>query len=358
MLPRRASEAKSDLLEAKRDLPAPAYLLGASALWATYPSTIKCLFAAPGSAISPGEATLLRFVVMAVATSSALSAAPVDDAAPAPLADQLERRVPSSVYVAALELGALGLAGTLCNTAGLARIPALTGAVVLTSLNVWTPLIAACAGATAAERAVDATTWALCAVALVASAYALVPDASANVFEVPAFGAGELGCLAASFFFAAAKVRLSSHLKIHDADALTSGRVVAQCGLAAAGLGLADETNALHELLPSERGGLGVGLPAVLGESEAWLAGLSGPQLFWVAASALLSGAGALFCQSRGQARVPAPTAQLYFSTQPIFVALWAFALLREPVTRHEVAGGAALLVGLAAARRGAQVNG
>ena len=47
MLPRRASEAKSDLLEAKRDLPAPAYLLGASALWATYPSTIKCLFAAP-----------------------------------------------------------------------------------------------------------------------------------------------------------------------------------------------------------------------------------------------------------------------------------------------------------------------
>ena len=52
-------------------------------------------------------------------------------------------------------------------------------------------------------------------------------------------------------------MRLSSHLKIHDADALTSGRVVAQCGLAAAGLGLADETNALHELLPSERGGLG-----------------------------------------------------------------------------------------------------
>ena len=98
--------------EAKRDLPAPAYLLGASALWATYPSTIKCLFAAPGSAISPGEATLLRFVVMAVATSSALPAAPVDDAAPAPLADQLERRVPSSVYVAALELGALGLAGS------------------------------------------------------------------------------------------------------------------------------------------------------------------------------------------------------------------------------------------------------
>ena len=36
---------------------------------------------------------------------------------------------------------------------------------------------------------------------------------------------------------------------VHGADVLTTGRVVAQAGLAAAGLGVLDETNLVHELL-------------------------------------------------------------------------------------------------------------
>lgn len=222
-------------------IPAVVFLLGASALWGTYPSTIKCLFSAPGAAISPPEVTLLRFIVMASFSAAAFSVSrptPTSDESSTPATmrsenaalsfrDQLERRVPSSVYVAASELGALGLAGTLCNTVGLAQIPALTGAVLLTFLNVFVPLIGATLGATEAERDVDRTTWLCSGVALVASIYALLPDTPGQV-SLPSLGGGELSVLAAAFFFAAAKVRLSSHLKLHSADALTTGRLVAQ----------------------------------------------------------------------------------------------------------------------------------
>ena len=167
------------------------FLLGASALWGTYPATIKCLFASPGSTISPGEATLLRFVVMAAFTTGAYfitggdaaeregNACLLEDgecSLDAPWQEQFERRVPNSVYIAAGELGAIGLAGTLCNTAGLAQLPALTGAVLLTFLNIFVPLVGAFAGATEQERQVDAPTGLASIVALGASIYALLPD--------------------------------------------------------------------------------------------------------------------------------------------------------------------------------------
>ena len=45
-----------------------------------------------------------------------------------------------------------------------------------------------------------------------------------------------------------------------------------------------------------------------------------------------------------------APRAQLFFSTSPLFGALWALLLLHEPITNHELVGGAVLLLGLLAA--------
>ena len=274
----------------------------------------------------------------------------------APWRDQLERRVPSSVFVAAGELGAIGLAGTLCNTVGLSHIPALTGAVLLTFLNIFVPLIGAAAGATEKERAVDPATWLASLVALAASIFALLPDAPPAGGEVvvslaaPSFGTDELCVLSAAFFFAAAKVRLSSHLKVHGADVLTTGRVVAQAGLAAAGLGLLDETNLVHELLPDQQGGMGMGITQVVGQAGGWITGLSLEQIFWIVASSLLSGACALWCQGRGQSAVSAPRAQLFFSTSPLFGAFWALLLLREPITNHELVGGCVLLFGLMAA--------
>ena len=142
------------------NLPPVAYLLGASALWGTYPSTIKSLFACEGAAINPEEVTLIRFLLMALIGVSSFAAADVAispvAAASSPLPEvgwreQLSRRVPSSVYVAAFELGAIGLCGTLFNTYGISKIPALQGAVLLTFLNVVTPFISVAAGATEEE---------------------------------------------------------------------------------------------------------------------------------------------------------------------------------------------------------------
>lgn len=362
-----------------------AFLLGASALWGTYPATIKSLFAAPGSAISPGEVTLLRFLVMAAFSAGAYFLSgdanereandclleDGDCSLDAPWQEQFERRVPSSVYFAAGELGAIGLAGTLCNTVGLSQIPALTGAVLLTFLNIFVPVIGAVAGATEQERQVDTTTWLASIVALAASIYALLPDAPTAAAAsaagaaaagapqlLPTLGTAELSVLSAAFFFAAAKVRLSSHLKVHGADVLTTGRVVAQAGLAAAGLGVLDETNLVHELLPAQQGGMGLDLLTVAGQAEQWIQGLSVEQIFWIVSSSLLSGAFALWCQGRGQSGkgISAPRAQLFFSTTPLFGALWAFLLLHEPITNHELSGGLILLLGLGGASLAAEV--
>ena len=350
-------ESNPNQLQPPNSAATTVYLLGAAALWGTYPSTIKLLFASPGSAISPGEVTLMRFLVMAIASFAAYMASTDAPLPPLTTEDpwqaQFERRVPASVYAAAAELGALGLVGTICNTWGLQQIPALTGAVLLACINIFTPLVAAVAGASEEERSIDASTWLGSLVALCASTFALQPDQmEAGSSFLPSLGAGEFGVLGAAFFFSAAKVRLSSHLKVHSAEALTTGRVVGQAGLAAAGLGLLDETNLVHELLPSQQGGMGMSLADVLSEATGWFSHLSLQQLGWVVASAMLSGACALWCQGKGQSAVSAPIAQLYFSTSPLFGALWALLLLHEPITNHELAGGAILLLGLAVISR------
>ena len=264
---------------------------------------------------------------------------------------QLSRRVPSSVYVAAFELGAIGLCGTLCNTAGISRIPALQGAVLLTFLNVVTPFISVLVGATEEERRVDVGTWAGSALAICASIYALLPDGVTGEGSPLAslnLGEGQASVLAATFFFAAAKVRLSSHLKVHDDGALTTGRMVGQAGLAALGLGLLDETGFVHELLPeSYSGGLGLPLTTAVASAETWASSVTPEQAFWIGSSSFLSGAGALWCQGKAQSSVPASQAQLYFSSQTIFAAGWALLLLGEPITNHEIVGGAVLAVGL-----------
>lgn len=352
----------ASLVESKQTAQATsiALCLGASALWGTYPSTIKSFFASPGSTFSAGEVTFIRFLVMALvsfayAASSDDGIAAIEDASEIPWSEQFRRRVPSSVYLAAGEIGALSFAGSFFNVIGIQQIPALIGAVLLTFLNVLTPLIAVVAGATEKERTVDLTTWFTSLVALVATIYALLPDLPPNstgqVGEsgglLPSLGAGELSTVTAAFFFGAQKVRLSSILKVHPADQITAGRLVAQCGLAAAGLAVVDETNLLHELLPSQQGGMGMNVLDVLNQAERWLSGISLQQVGWILSSSMLSGFCATWCQGRAQSTVSAPTAQLFYATVPLFAALWALLLLQEPITNHEVVGGAILLFGL-----------
>ena len=89
------------------------FLVGAAALWGTYPTCVKLLYSA-GPPLDPSIVVLLRFIIMAAVSCSALFATTprftllrryvtAAEAASMAWSEQLERRVPASVYVAALE---------------------------------------------------------------------------------------------------------------------------------------------------------------------------------------------------------------------------------------------------------------
>jgi len=139
-------------------------------------------------------------------------------------------------------------------------------------------------------------------------------------------------------------VRLSSHLRYHSADEMAVGRLVAQAGCALAGLGLIDKTMAVRELLPAEVGGMARPVDAVFGELVAWASMLTPQQLGLLLASSLLSGAGATWFQSNGQRKASAPKAQLWFAMTPVFGAFWAFVILGEQFTYHQISGAVALI--------------
>ena len=253
---------------------------------------------------------------------------------PLPWAAQLERRVPSSVFLAALELGVLSGLGTFCQTVSLSTIPALTAAVIYSTVNAFTPALATVAGATPRERALRrADGGRLRARALRVGVGARARRRGRRGWPRAACrrraARGEMLMLAAAGLYAATKVRLTSHLRLHGADELATGRLVAQLGCAAAGLGLVDETSAAHELLPVDYGGLGESLGEVGGELWFWATAVLAPaQLGLIVASATLSGAAATWFQSKGQSSGTAPKAQVWFALTPLFGALWAFLVL------------------------------
>ena len=365
--PRRARIAVSVLAEDGATPKAPdppleaqtlLFLIGAASLWGTYPTCVKLLYAA-GPALDPSLVVLVRFLIMAVVGVSALLATTpkftllkrykVAEAASMPWAEQIERRVPNSVYLAAFELGGLGGLGTFFQTLSLSQIPALTAAVLYSTVNVITPALASVAGANPTERAVNSRTWAGCLLGLVASCWSLIPDSALLPTALPtSIGQGEGVMLVASCCYAATKVRLSSHLRYHNADEMAVGRLVAQAGCALAGLGLIDETMAVHELLPETVGGLGEPVEAVFGELVAWASALTPQQLGLLLASSLLSGAGATWFQSNGQRKASAPKAQLWFAMTPVFGAFWAFVFLGEQFTYHEISGAVLLISAIA----------
>lgn len=335
------------------------FLVGAAALWGTYPTIVKLLFAA-GPALDPSIVVLVRFLIMApVGVGALLATTPrftlarryvtaQAAASSMPWPEQIQRRVPASVYLAALELGVLGGTGTFLQTLSLSMIPALTAAVLYSTVNIITPALASVAGANDSERQVGARTWAGCLLGLVASCWSLIPDEMLLPATLPtSIGTGEAVMLGASGCYAASKVRLSSHLRYHNPDEIAVGRLVAQAGCAAAGLGLIDETSAVHELLPEQVGGLGEPVEVVLGQLVGWASALSPQQLGLLLASSLLSGAGATWFQSKGQQKASAPKAQLWFAMTPVFGALWAFLILGEQFTYHEVSGAVLLIAAI-----------
>ena len=219
---------------------------------------------------------------------------------------QLERRVPASVYLAALELGALGGLGTFFQTISLSQIPALTAAVLYSTVNVSRRRRRR-RRRRRHERDVDGGTWAAWprSARLTVGAHPRRGRAAARRAARRLERRHRRARDARAASLRRRKVRLSSTLRYHAADEIAVGRLVGQAGCAAAGLGLIDETSAVHELLPSRSAASAS--PSTPSRAS-WRRGRprSRRTLGLLLASSP-SGAGATWFQSNGQRKASAP---------------------------------------------------
>ncbi|CAK0872116.1 unnamed protein product [Prorocentrum cordatum] len=226
---------------------------------------------------------------------------------------------------AALELAAVGTAGTLFNTWGIEHTTVVRAALLLASINVLTPLLSATIGSSRQDRTVAPETWLGCLVSFGATAWATAGGASG---EGGGLGPGDLSVLAATLCYATVKVRLADKARTYAAEALAPARLFfsALCALAVLGL----------------RCGLGgADAGAELGRlpAEAW-----GLLLF----SAVAPGVVATLLQAKGQRVVPPAQAQTIYAGVPLFAACYSLVVLGEPIEDREVVAGVAIVAAAA----------
>ena len=125
-------------------------LLASTALSATYPVTLKLIYAADGAALSPASITSLRFALMAGGaalvlseSSSPAASEPQGEPLSTPLSTPLTEPPNESAafWRAAAELGFWACAGAQLNTAGLQQIGVVRGTLLLSTINVFTPYV-------------------------------------------------------------------------------------------------------------------------------------------------------------------------------------------------------------------------
>ena len=200
-------------------------LLGTSALWSTYPTFAKLIFAADGVALTPTAITAVRFAIMAIAGQFILAQQPASSSLGA--ADSSSGGGEGvGFWIAATELGMWGCAGTQLNSMALLQLSAVRGTLLLASVNILTPLLQACIGSSDEQRRVAPRTWAACALALASTAFAVQSGGAA------AFSSADASMLTAALCYALQKVRLSTFAQTYPAARLAAGRLRTQAAAA------------------------------------------------------------------------------------------------------------------------------
>ena len=317
-------------------LSAEAKLLASTALSASYPVTAKLIYAADGAPLSPSLLTAIRFSLMAGGAASlmvggGLNSNKDDDASTT--ATTMTENASSGFWLAAAELGFWATAGAQCTTAALQQISVVRGTILLASVNILSPSLSAVIGTSEEQRRVPVRVWAACVLALASTVFAL-SDGTVTAAGMPSLQAGDEIMLGAAACYAMGQVRLSSLVQMHAAPKLAAARLQTQ---AACSLGF----------LPFALGGAGssVGSRTELGAAVEWVSQVSATQAGLIGFSAVVAVVG-LLLQYEGQQVVPAPSAQPIYAASPIISAIWAYLILREPVSSSEVLGG----IGISAA--------
>ena len=385
-------------------------LLTSTALSATYPVSLKLIYAAEGAPLSPAVITSLRFALMAGGAAFILSdrsaGASVEQQPPPPPAD-------AGFWLAAAELGFWACAGAQFNAAGLQQVGVVRGTILLATINVFTPALSTFLGATEAQRRVSARVWVACAIALFSTVVALLGDAAG----APPKRSNQLMAGVARRCSARLHPRALTHSRCDSSPPQSRWRCASRavtglclrpppalpptrCAGATAVGAVARPGRpgqpplragaALHQLAPAELkppalaldqvrlGTLVASFPApklaaarlqtqalcslpflAFAANGGSQAALSSPLWTAAGAAAALEWAGelsltqaALLClsaatavtgtllQFEGQRTVSAAAAQPIYASGPLLTALWAFALLHEPINANEALGG------------------
>jgi len=292
------------------DLKARGSLLSTAVLWGTYPVSLKLLLEQDGAPNDPLLISAIRFALMALASPTLLQ--------PKEIGSKL---LTGAGSMATLELGTLGVLGTILNTASLETCSTVRVAILLSLINIFTPILAALVGKTPEERRVSAPAAVGCVLALFSTVYAISGDHGGLAIGNGGATVGDAEAIMAAFFYSSVKVRLGSWVKQVEPRVLVSGRFIGQ--------GVVAVTIFLLQLLKSHNS-----------INAEWPNNTDPTQWAILIFSALASGTLASVLQAQGQRSIAPATAQPIFATFTVWGTLLSFLILHEPISRSNVVGG------------------
>ncbi|KAG0594713.1 hypothetical protein M758_UG102300 [Ceratodon purpureus] len=331
------------------DLKARLYLVLVPFLWGTYGPALRFIYSQP-HAPSASIITLSRKVASVVFF---LLLQPLENAVKKSSSENVyngsgvsgEESKAGSSWGAAAELGFWTFLGTALQTNALGSTTATRAGFILQTITVIVPLISAVSGSHVSKITWGSAFLALTGVALMSAvgnegaaggsiSSLLCSEGSAGCQSALM---GDLEVLAAAFFYAINTIRLGVHAKKMSAlDLSTRVMVVSTvCTCVWAGYDYATAT------LDGRDGGL------------AWQ-GLTSPEVLGATIfAALVPGTLAHLAQAVGQKTIPPSEAQVYYSLQPVWAALYSAVLLHESMS--PLAWGAGCLIVFAALLAGTQ---
>lgn len=323
------------------------YLLLVPFLWGTYGPALRFIYSQP-LAPSASIITLSRkvasvgfFLLLQPLEKSAKS----NDENYYGAATSVNEAISGSSWSAAAELGFWTFLGTALQTSALGSTTAIRAGFILQIITVLVPLISAVSGSH-----VSKTTWGSAILALTGVVLMSVfgnEGATSGSISSLLCSEGSVGCqsaligdlqvLAAAFFFAINTIRLGVHAKKTSALELSTRVMVVSTAFSFVWAGYDYVTVTLE----GRDGGL------------AWQ-GLASPEVVSVTIfAALVPGTLAHLAQAVGQKTIPPSEAQVYYSLQPVWGALFSAILLHESMT--PLAWGAGCVIVFAALLAGSQ---
>jgi len=291
--------------------------------WGTYNPALRLLYSLPHPP-SPGELSGTRLLVAVVPYAAALLALAASAAGERRKGEEISGGALATV-AASIELGGYNILGTAGQAWGLANTSAVHAAVLLSSINVFVPVLASFTG-----EEVRPTSWVACALAL--AGISLLNGASSSEFSV---SLGDLSVLAAALAYATYTVRLSVLSRTVPSFPLAAGKTLV-LALGCAGWAAAEAAAGWGSHAAAEGsvlwGGAG---EAVETRAVGWAI---------VMFSALLPGSYATWAQARAQSGLSATEAQVVLAATPVVSTLLAAGLLGESLGDGVLAAGGLVL--------------